>query len=257
MDDSNKLAIGIALILSLLISTVWLYFYLPTTLNTPAIVAEADPLQESQTTKPTIETPSSESKDGWISYTSPQGFSLSYPKVTMGAGCSGEASTSVPIRLIEDAENHYTYLTISCSDTLETLREKTRQASAIKDYKQEKIPSAWSIAQKDIRNENDLDTFIKEHYGTGGCVVGERKLTTRQDGVYEVTINGTDWKNPSDGFYTSTSCRIDYAYKLFYSPQKGRAISLVLGQDCTFGKTSSPEDCYEEEDRILDSIKFN
>lgn len=256
MDDSNKIAIGISLMLSLLISTVWLYFYLPT-LNTPAIVVEADPLQKSETTTPTTETASSESKDGWIDYTSPQGFSLSYPKLTMGAGCNGEASTSIPIRVIEDTENHYTYLTISCSDTLETLRAKTKQLSTVTDYKQEKLPSTWSIIEKDIRNESDLDTFIKEHYGTGGCTVGERKLTTRQDGVYEITINGADWKNPSDGFYASTSCKVDYAYKIFYSPQKGKAVSLVLGQDCTFGQTASPEDCYEEEDKILDSIKFN
>lgn len=264
MDDINKLAVRTALLLSLSITAVGLYFYYPTLERTVVPPTTTNVVVEDSNTQGgtgngTNSTASSVAPaEGWINYTSPQGISFYYPKETLGTDCNGKANALVPIRTFEDPENKYLYLTINCTDTLETLRTKTKQALIGNgNYKQDKLPDTWSIATKAVKTDDELNAFISEHYGTGGCIAGTKKPTGKQDGVYEITVSGKDWKNPTDGFSASQSCKVDYAYKIFYAPAKNKVVSLVLGQDCTFNRSDKLEDCYGEEDKIVGSIIFN
>ncbi|MDD3006088.1 MAG: hypothetical protein PHX30_00685 [Candidatus Pacebacteria bacterium] len=265
MNDTNKIALGTALILSLAISCVGLYLYYSNPglfISQPVVTIEESDIENDKESKTSIEADSESSSvakaEGWINYNSSQGISFDYPKETMGTDCDGKDSVPVPVKTFEDPENGYVYLTVNCEDTLDTLQKKTAQVSTgNSSYKQEKILGTWIIATAEVKNEQELSAFIKKHYGTGGCSMGEKKLTNRQNDVYEVTITGKDWNTPTDGFSASRSCKVDYAYKIFYAPEKNEVVSVVLGQDCTFNRTDSIEDCYEEEDRIINSITFN
>lgn len=266
MDNTNKIALGTALLLSLVFTGIGLYYYYshPGLFNTQPVVTiqESDTVEEDNKNETSTETSDGNNPtptaEGWINYTSSQGISFDYPSKTIGTDCDGKDNVPVPIKAFEDAENSYVYLTVSCEDTLETLRTKTVQASTgNNDYKQEKILDTWSIATAQVKDEQELSAFIKKHYGTGGCSMGTKKLTERQSDVYEVTVTGKDWKTPTDGFNTSRSCKVDYAYKILYAPGKNKVTSVVLGQDCTFNRTNNIEDCYEEEDKIINSLIFN
>ncbi len=280
MDDTNKQAIGIALVLSLVITAVALYFYFSDPTNKigrqTAVVKESDTDDTEEETddknddaiestsegttgfiKPTEGT-STPAKNGWMSYTSSQGISFDYPEKVSGTDCSGKTGVAVPLKAFEDSGNDSIYLTADCSDTLESLRKDTLGVSAAKDgYKQEKVAGEWNIVLAPIKNEDDLDAFIGKHYGTGGCEAGERQLIKGQDDIYIVTIDGKDWANPGDRISISKTCKVDYAYKILYAPKKGKAVSVILGQGCTFKSVDDQEDCYEMEDKIIASMTFD
>jgi hypothetical protein len=186
MDDTNKVALGTALILSLAISCVGLYFYYynPGLFSTqPVVTIEESDIRNDEESEISTETsdetdsgPSSIAKaEGWINYNSSQGISFDYPKETMGTDCYGKDSVSVPVKTFEDPDNGYVYLTVNCGETLEALQKKTAQVSTgNSSYKQEKILGTWIIATEEVKNEQELSAFIKKHYGTGGCLMGER-----------------------------------------------------------------------------------
>jgi|GEM_PF-2320013 hypothetical protein len=277
MDETNKQAIFAALVISLLVTGVALYFYFSNPKNKPVrqtntIVeksssdtikskkeTEEENNAEEEEEEETDDTAPEKSKEenSWMNYNSFQGISFGYPRESLGTDCAGEKNTAVPVKILEDKENGYVYLTTGCSDTLETLRKKTAKASSVKNnYKQEKAADVWSIAISTVKNDSELNAFIDKHYGTGGCEVGKMELLEGRNGIYKVTIRGKDWINPGDRITTSQTCKVDYAYKILYAPKKSKALSIILGQGCTFLPIGG-EDCYETENKIIDSIKFD
>ena len=167
----------------------------------------------------------------WVNYSSPQGVSFKYPKEVFGFGCDGKNGLT-PVRVLEDPQNGYIYIADNCSDTLESLQNETKQLSAgNQGYKQEKTYYGWGIAVKDAKNDNEINSFISSHYGTGSCEAGERKLLDRQDWVYDITINGKDWNTAPD---MQSGCTVNYSYKVLFASDKNKALSVVLGQECTF-----------------------
>lgn len=280
MEEINKQAIRAALVLSLVITAVALCFYFSDPAHKlgrqVAVVkeSETDDIEKKtdnanadtikSTTgftkpaeKPAEEKPAS-SADGWKTYAGSQGISFDYPEQVSGTDCSGKSGVAVPLKAFEDSATGTVYLTAGCSDTLEAVRKKSVQVSAAQDnYRQEKIAGAWSISVASIKNESELDSFINKHYGTGGCEAGERQLVSGKDDVYAVTIYGKDWENPGDRLTDSKTCKVDYAYKILYAPDKSKAVSVVLGQGCTFTPADKLADCYELEDKMIASIRFD
>lgn len=197
---------------------------------------------ENKDTKDTTDTPSQATE--WTNYTSPQGISFKYPKNI--------------VRVFDDQQNGYVYLTSDSSDSLESLQEKTKQATIATDgpglgslkYKQEKFSDAWNIAIKNIKSETELGEFIKDHYGKG-CIMGSKEVW-KQDGVYEIRLNEFKDAKGNDTSLDQAVCPVNYSYKILYAPQKSKALSLVLGQECTF----TPDYCYYDGD-ISNSIEFN
>ncbi|MDD3191092.1 MAG: hypothetical protein PHI66_05415 [Candidatus Pacebacteria bacterium] len=189
----------------------------------------------------------------WADYISLQGIYFKYPKEAIGVGCGGEKNVLTPVRVIEDVENGYIYLTVECSASLESLRDETRQVSIIRDgYKQEKFFYGWNIAIESVLDDDDMEDFINKHYGSGSCEAGEKKLVERREGMWDVNVTGKDWGGALD---MESDCVVNYSYKIFSRPEKNRALSVVLGQECTFAGDMEMLDCYDDD--IVGSILFN
>ena len=109
----------------------------------------------------------------------------------------------------------------------------------------------WAILIRSIKDEGELDKFIKEIYGSG-CSAGNKQPWEQQDGVYEISVSA-DGTTLGD-----TTCPIDWMnrIKVLYAPEKNKLMSVILGQECTFSTNpySKPYQCYDEE--MINSFRF-
>lgn len=98
----------------------------------------------------------------------------------------------------------------------------------------------WEITPRTIKNENELQSLIKEKYGEK-CNFKSLEPST-QEGVYDVKIEGT---SPEGG------CFLNWAFVFKYFPEGKKAVQWNIGQDTNFrnGKTS-----YDK--AIVDSFRF-
>ncbi len=230
------------------------------------------------TTPASIPTPPEEK---WETYSSAElCFSIKYPQTVSGVDrCSSNKIVWVPIKVFEDKEDRIVYITqeyyydnwdselqkniglckkIICS--LELLKgqwksERTWGSEGkFFSLKGEKTFLGWGILIENIKNESELNKFIKNNYGPG-CFV-EKKEPWKQDGIYEIKVKGEDWNNGAD--LGNTNCPWNVAYKILYVPKKNKIISINLGQECTFYRIDSSQSeslkCYDEE--MIDSFEF-
>ncbi len=106
----------------------------------------------------------------------------------------------------------------------------------------------WAIISEPVANDQELDKFLKKHYGSG-CSLGEKTpAETKQDGVFEVAIEG-DGKDLGE-----TACPINFALKVFYSPNLERAVTWGIGQDVNFVSTDTTVEPYDF--AMIDSFRF-
>jgi len=104
---------------------------------------------------------------------------------------------------------------------------------------------AWKLIIREINNDQELSSFIKEQYGSG-CSLGEKEL---QNGVINVLIDG--YYNKETG-KINRECMLNFMYVLKYIPQKNIAVTWSGGQDASFvGKNS--EVVYDNE--MVDSFQ--
>lgn len=202
----------------------------------------------------------------WNYYGNPQlGFSIQIPKEVDGFyKCPAKETIQVPVKVFEDNENGIVYVsqeyyyktewdselqefTGPCEKitySLASLRSETKEDYAHKPF------LGWAILIKDIRDESELDKFIKENYGSG-CRSGDEK-SWGQDGVCEITVGG--WEEGMS--LEDTPCPVNYSYKILYAPEKNKVMSVKLGQECTFWSNpdSKSYQCYDEE--MINSFKF-
>jgi hypothetical protein len=108
----------------------------------------------------------------------------------------------------------------------------------------------WKIIIDNPKDDNELASLIKQNFGSS-CIINNMNL--QKSGIKELTIKGSDWKDSGD----YGNCYLDFAYKILYSPEKHKLMSVILGQECTFGTDpSSPSyKCYDNE--IIKSFQFN
>jgi len=99
----------------------------------------------------------------------------------------------------------------------------------------------WGIVIETVKNDKELDEFIKEQYGSD-CALGDKKLS-EQEGVYDVTATGQP-----------PACFINYASTLKYYPQKNKVAFWGRGQDVTFWGDKDHTVVYDGE--IVNSFKF-
>lgn len=105
----------------------------------------------------------------------------------------------------------------------------------------------WKLIIKKVESDVDILKYIKENFGSG-CII-KNKNSWNQDGVYEITIYGEDWDKKGTDL-GNTTCPINFQYKILYSPEKNKLMSVVTGQECTF----SSYQCYDEE--MIKNFKF-
>jgi len=188
------------------------------------------------------------SEEGWRNYSSAKfGLSFQYPEKVSNAvsGLDG-ADGFAPVKVTEDSENGVIYLTYGPSDTLESLRNEfatledgTPNPELITD-----VSYGWMMIIKRVSTDDELDGFVKKYYGSG-CYV-EKRDEQSQEGVYKLTIKGEDWDDELVDL-GSTTCSWGGVYELLQSTDSDTVISINRGQERSF----------DDEDGILDSIRFN
>lgn len=102
------------------------------------------------------------------------------------------------------------------------------------------------IYASNIKNDNELEQFIKSKYGSG-CKLGEKTQSTTV-GIFDVNILG-DGKDLGE-----TQCPINFAIKTKFNSIKEKVVIFELGQDCPL-YNDFKKSCYDTD--IIDSLKFN
>ncbi len=216
----------------------------------------------------------------WTKYVSSDlGFSIDIPdKAYCSYMCFDSEITQVPITIFEDIENKVAYVSEkyyyktkrddqsdkyieSCEKiiySLKLLKEKN-------EYRKEFLIDGvfrpmlrGAIIMKTVKNDDELDEFIKENYGPG-CHVGDKKFWKKhlyQEGVYDVSVRGEI--NDKNTTLRTTSCEVAWTtiYKVLYFPKKNKIMSVILGGDCCYGTNphSQPYQCYDE--KMVNSFRF-
>lgn len=141
------------------------------------------------------------------------------------------ARLEVPAKAFEDEDTVYIReeYYYEKSDSNDECKKITNTLSLIKD-KDNPSRYSWNIIVRDIKNENELENFIKERFGKG-CSINERK-TTNQSGVYDITVTSIT------GETITKDCVFNFIYVIKYYPEKQKAVQWDLGQDCSFSNNS-------------------
>ncbi|MCK5085273.1 hypothetical protein KAK05_01030 [Candidatus Parcubacteria bacterium] len=229
-------------------------------------------IQKEEEIAPIIPTPPEEK---WKKYASAElGFSIEYPEMVYGVyKCSPQKPFYVPLKVFEDNENGIVYITQEyyysdwnnelqnnnghCKKIINSLEYLKDQREVITDVNGKvglnQNPFLTKVLIiKDVKNDIELDKFIKDNYGQG-CFI-KNKTSWKQNGVYEIEIKGEDWDKGAD--LGTTTCPFNYTYKVLYAPKKNKIMSVNLGQDCGFGTDYNSKDykCYDKE--MINSFKF-
>lgn len=195
-------------------------------------------------------------------------FSIHIPShmVVFGGGCQYNQTeqsyrpqtSAVPVVTFEDGNSVYlthdyyyflggeqkTTRGVGTVSSFSTCNKVTNTLELLKDQKNFH-ENKWKIIVETVKNDTELNSFIQKTYGSG-CHVGEQQ-PSKQEGVYDVTING-DGKDLGE-----TQCPINYLLALKYYPEKQKVATWALGQACTF--FTEDQTCLDSQ--ISESFRFN
>ncbi len=195
------------------------------------------------------------------------GFSISIPKMVSGLNWCTDKDSLVPLKVFEDNVNNVVYLVPEYSYGV--TEDQTKQTSCRKSvYSLQRIrdeiggkgvkgnyvsspgnPSlGLAVKVKDVKNDTELNKFIKDNYGSG-CLIDSKTPWEQQKGVYEITIKGEDWDKVD---YWDSTCPSNG--RTLYSPEKGRVMSVKIGQEYRFYSDSTNSHAYDED--IINSFRF-
>ena len=215
------------------------------------------------------------SKEIWETYTNSElGFSIKYPQMVAGLySCSPKKSSWVPIKVFEDKKDGIVYITEeyyysdwdretqsntgSCKkiiNSLELLQKEKEEMQKGEFSLWWKPFLGWAISTGNIKNENELNKFIKDNYSSG-CFAESRNSWQQQAGVYEIKLNGFKDAKGNNTDLGNAVCPVNYVYKILYISEKDKVMSVKLGQECNF-RTNLTKNykCYD--DKMINSFKF-
>jgi hypothetical protein len=189
------------------------------------------------------------------------GFLIELPsEIATISKCPNNKMVSVPVKVFENNESHVVYIVpeyyydASWSSKEQKFTEDCAKViyslDMLETEKREKPFLGWTINISDIKNEEDILRAIKDNFGST-CEIKD-KIKDEQ-GNYEISLYGSDW-NFNDGL--ESNCMINYSYRIIYSEGKNKMMSVILGQECTFGTDPNikPYYCYDE--NMINSFKF-
>ena len=218
--------------------------------------------QKEEESAPVIPTPPEEK---WITYTSSElGFSIKYPEIVYGNSykCGSEKPFYVPLKVFEDDKNGIVYIVKEyfykgkydekLGKYIGPCEKITR---SLKSLQEGGRSGGWAISTRNIKNENELNKFIKDSYSPG-CFMESKNFWQQQTGVYEIGFGGfKDAKGNPTGLDNAV-CPVNYTYKILYIPEKNKAMSVKLGQECSFETDHNSKDykCYDWE--MINSFRF-
>ena len=206
----------------------------------------------------------------WTNYSNNVlGFSIKIPPESYGTyRCSPRKVISVPVKVFEDNINNAVYIAEEyyysadgygtnnegeCKKIIQSIASFKKDA---KEYEDSGFPNpkprlGWKIIVDSVKDEDDILNYIKENFGSQ-CAIQTKFL--KENGNYELVLIGEE-KKDSEPWYGS--CYLGFAYKIIYSPEKGRIMSVVLGQEGTFQTNPEDSSTYQSyEDEMLKSFEF-
>lgn len=196
----------------------------------------------------------------WTDYTNERlGFSIKIPPKVFMIGCRKEDPTFSSPRILEDGNSVYVLedyyrvdsegQCVKISYSLDDIKEQIKESSV--------YPSphlGWNIIINDVDNDQDILSMLRQSFGSG-CLIDSRFL--QDDGNYRIFLKG-ERNSETDPWWGS--CPLNFSYRVIYSPEKKKMMSVTLGQECKFQSTN-PElsdqsyRCYDEE--MAKSFKFD
>jgi len=211
----------------------------------------------------------------WKNYTNNQlGFSIKIPlEVPTLYRCpSNNQNGHTPLETYEDNQNGIVYISAQyyydakwsqaeqeyiggCDKITYTLKslENRENDNGLYIASDQKPFLGWKIIISNIDNDDGISKYIKDNFGSG-CLLSEKIL--ENNGIYDIKIKGEDWDKKTTDL-GNTTCSWGSLYKILYSPEKHKLMSVILGQECTFGTDPSippSYQCYDEE--MIKSFEF-
>lgn len=197
--------------------------------STPVAVQITTPISAPTTSECPASTltsaPTPDTIEGWKEYVNNKlGFSIWLPKK---ASLGDEFA---PVKIIEDNKNNMVYI----GPGIELLTKD----------------NGWGITVKSVRNNEELEVFIKEKFGSD-CKLGKKEYLYNVDDndIYNIEAMPGEMGMESN-------CPLNYVYKILYNAGLKKAMAVAIGQECRFSATIDNYGavCYDE--LIIDSFRF-
>lgn len=288
MINTKQKLILIAAVLALIGVIIWSYDYMTKTETNH--ISEPAAEEEKQSEKETgIEIKKEELQESvlpeaiWSKYVNDKlGFSIDIPDKVYGLySCDPQKVIQVPVKVFEDNENGVVYISQEYYYNSKYDSELDRHVGECKkiiyslelfrnEYKEWRDSSlewprglkprlGWAIVIETVKNEDELDKFIKENYGSG-CGAKDKKFwrtDDKQSGVYNISIGG---KSDDDIVTTleTTSCVAAWIerYEVLYFPEENKVMSVILGQEPTFWNNPHTPPYQAYDPKMIDSFRF-
>ncbi|MFA5086889.1 MAG: hypothetical protein WC470_01135 [Candidatus Paceibacterota bacterium] len=234
----------IIVLIAVVVGTIWLY-------KKEQLPIVDNPSNEAVVSKP-IDTST------WTNYVNEElGFSILVPLEVSGkVRCSDMQPTNVPVKIFEDNQNSAVYITQeyyydAWDRSSEKMTEQCEKINSTLGSLRSGYVLGWKIIINNVKDDEEILKYIKVNFGST-CMVANKTL--RQDGNYAISLIGSDAGKNGEPWYGS--CFLGFVYKILYSPEKQRLMSVVLGQECKFGTNPAinPYKCYD--DTMIQSFKF-
>ncbi|MFZ3057918.1 MAG: hypothetical protein WA092_02625 [Minisyncoccales bacterium] len=191
----------------------------------------------------------------WNEYINTQlGFSIKIPPETQGLDrCGGSKESLVPVKIFQDNSNNAVYITPEyyhdyrnekCEKIEASLASLQAQGNINKPF------TAWKIDVVKINNLDDIKKFIDDYYHNG-CIYGSQQLN--KDGLYDIYVTDDGKTTDENGL----GCPGEMHYKILYSPERQKMISVKLSIDYDFFLYEGPSGGFENFDQeMVKSLKF-
>jgi hypothetical protein len=192
----------------------------------------------------------------WGEYINTQlGFSIKIPPKTQCLDrCGGSKDPLVSVKIFQDNGNNAVYVTPEyyydyrngVCEKIEISLASLRAQGII-----EKPFLAWKIDVIKVTNLDDVKEFINNYYPKG-CIFESQKINS--DGTYDIYIAGDNQVNNEN---VDAGCPREIHYKILYSPEKQKLMSVKLPIDYDFFiYNDSPGGLDDFGQEMIKSLKF-
>ncbi|MGI6340817.1 MAG: hypothetical protein ACOX0B_01255 [Minisyncoccales bacterium] len=189
------------------------------------------------------------------------GFSIELPlEIATVSKCPNNKMVSAPIKVFENNENNVVYIAPEyyydaswSSEEQKFTKECTKIVYSLDMLEDEEVKKpflGWKININNIENEEDILKAIKDNFGPT-CEIKD-KIKDEQ-GNCAVSLYGSDW-DFNDGL--ESGCMINYSYRIMYSKDENKMMSVILGQECTFGTDPNIKSYYCYDEDMINSFRF-
>lgn len=188
----------------------------------------------------------------WLDYSNDRlGIAFKYPNfVSVYCDKFGldDYYRHVPSQIFVEGEDLYVKSQLSYQSQDGICHESAQTADSLRTYEKDGNILPWHIIVRKIKNEGEINSFIKEKFGSS-CSF-DSKAPTEHSGIYDVRVKG-------DGRgYDDTNCFFGAMREYFkYNSNNNFLYYWNTGQDCSvYYQGNYAYHCFDEE--MVSSVKF-